>query len=890
MFFHYDKLRRRIKQIICFLTSLIFCLVISNLSLDFEGVNWSERATAKSVNAPELVQQGANSYQVGEYQQALTYWQQALSILERNNDRAYGAIVEENLARTYQQLGQNETAIAFWLKVADYYLTIKQEKKLGQIFTEQAQLYGSMGQPRKAFALLCGATPEEIESGCLPNSAIEIARTYKDDMGEIAALGSLGNIYRLLGDYDRSLSCLQSIIPTQEQTEIPKECQRKNRDNSIPSVYRSAALNSLGNTYASRANRFSIYAQSAQSRGAINLAASLAEKASLDKQKAINLFEESVALINTPQKQMQTLLNLINLEDSSSQKDKIWQQAVNLLEKIPDSRQKAYAAIKLANFSTQNSQDRCINSKRKEKLFNTALTIAQNLQDNRARSFAEGELGHLYECRQKYDRALKYTRQAQWYADRNLQDRDSLYLWEWQEGRILHQLGQSERAIPIYQRAIATLNKVREDILTQERELQLDFRDDIEPIYREFAELNLELAQQQKVDRQLFDTALQTIDELRIAELENYFGNDCILAATDKEQIKELLLGEDTAVFSSIILDNRTAIILSLPNGENKLSWIETSQDILRQEIVNFKTGLLDRSLIFYGDNPNQKPQAEKLYNWIVAPFQADLESARIQTLVFVQDGLLRNIPMAALYDGNNFLIQKYALATTPSLILTKVRTPRTQDFEVVAFGLSEPSMVDGEFFPPLTQVRLELANLTERFPQSTILLNRDFTRQNFRQAIKQAVNPIVHIATHGKFGTIPQDSFLVLGNNQKLTIPELERELEAIDRPDNSVTILALTACETATGDERATLGLAGTAVRAGVESTLASLWSIPDESTRVFIDLFYDFLQQGMSKAQALRSAQLALITAEERAEINNDYNHPFYWSAFISIGNWL
>ena len=881
MFSKSRKSRYRIRQVILFALVVIFCTVINNLSPNFTQKRIA-LLKAHSTDASALVKQGADSYQAGEYQQAIAFWQQALDILKPDG-RAERAIVEENIARTYQKLGDDDEAIAVWLKVADYYRTRADESKLGQIFTEQAQLYSSMGQPRKAFSLLCGVK-DAVESDCLQGSALQIARTHGDSLGETAALGSLGNTYRLLGDYDRSIFCLQSVISTEKQIDIVPECQRKVvKKQQLPASFYVSATNSLGNTYASRAKRFDVYANSAQSRGATNIATSLIEKASSDRQKAAELLQTSLALVDAPIRQMQTLLNLIEL-GSSTQRAKYWQQAVSLLEQLPDSRHKVYAAIELTNIQ---NEDRCVNQQTKQ-LLDTALATAQNLQDNRARSFALGELGHFYECRQQYNTALEYTRQAQWQGDSNLQNQDSLYLWEWQEGRILHQLGRDLAAIPVYQRAIATLDSVRDDLITQKRELQLDFRDNIEPLYREFARLNLESISDGKPEQRL-DTALEAIDKLRIAELENYFGYGCSLTTTDEEQRQELL-GNDTAVFNSIILEERVAIIVSLPDGSKRWNWIETSQDTFRQEILKFKAGLLDRSLILYSDTPNQKPQAEKLYNWIIAPFKQDLESARIKTLVFVQDGLLRNIPMSPLYDGERFLIEQYAIATTSSLSLTQKATSRTSNSDVVAFGLSEPATVDGEFFPTLTQVQPELASIARRFPNSTILLNQDFTRQNFRQALEQAVNPIVHIATHGQFGTIPQDSFLVLGSNQKLTITELEAELEAIDNLDNSLRILALTACETAVGDERATLGLAGTAVRAGVESTLASLWSIPDESTKVFVDLFYGFLQQDMSKAQALRSAQLELITAINRTEINDDYSHPFYWSAFITIGNWL
>lgn len=896
MFFKSSRYKNKIQQIVCFIASLFFCLITNYFSL------------AQSIDAPQLVQQGANSYHEGEYQKALTYWEQALDIFEKDKDVAHQAIVEENLARTYQIMGQSEQAISYWIKVANYYRNHSSDNenkaKLGRVLTEQAQLYDTIGQQAKALAILCSTNPQEIESnhGCLSGTALDIARNHGDVLGEVAAIGSLGNTYRLLGDYDKAISCLQAIIPQEKSLETPLECQKQTQSNFQQEDYSSAAFVSLGNAYASRAERFNIYAASAQSRGGTSLANSLIQKASSDRKKAISLLKKSLDLKNTLQQQIDVLLNLIALENPSPQREKQYQDASELLKKLPNSRQKAYAVIKLAkinvktspSFLTQEDEtdydfsESYSDFKNTEQLLQIGLTTAKSLKDDRAQSFAMGELGHLYEMRQQYNMALDYSEQAQWKADSNIENRDSLYLWEWQTARILHKLGKDNRAMPAYQEAIATLDEVRENILTQEREFQLDFQDKIEPIYREFAEINIDLALEQKEDDKL-DIALQTLDKLRVAELENYFSNDCVLGKTNNRQIKKLL-GDDSAVFSSIILRDHTAIILSLPNGDRRLAWIETPQENLKQEIINFRAGLLDRNLILYGNDHNQKPQAEKLYRWIIAPFEADLKQTQVKNLIFVQDGLLRNIPMAALYDGSQFLVQKYAIGTTPSLTLTKKRTPRSQKLNIIAFGLTESAEVDDEFFPPLTQVKAELASIAKRFPTSKILLNEEFTKQNFKKAIKQAVNPIIHIATHGQFGTIPQDSFLVLGNNQKMTITELEEQLETLKNPNNSVNILALTACETAVGDKRAILGLAGTAVRAGVESTLASLWSIPDESTRVFVDLFYGFLEQGMNKAEALRATQLELILAENNSEINDDYNHPFYWSAFISIGNWL
>ena len=183
-----------------------------------------------------------------------------------------------------------------------------------------------------------------------------------------------------------------------------------------------------------------------------------------------------------------------------------------------------------------------------------------------------------------------------------------------------------------------------------------------------------------------------------------------------------------------------------------------------------------------------------------------------------------------------------------------------------------------------------ELEQVTQLFPGSKKLLNEQFTRQSLEQELKQAVYPIIHIATHGQFGTIPEDSFLVTGNNQKITITQLESDIRRFSGGSEPVELLALTACQTGIGDDRTTLGMAGITVQAGVRSAFASLWYVDDAFTEELVTKFYDHLQlpfegsgtiSPMSKAEALQEAQKALI---------NRKIHPAQWAPFILIGNWL
>lgn len=916
---------------------LFFGSLILSLWLGHGSIIIREIATAQSEAPSQLVQQGVDSYQAGNYQKAVENWQQALKMYEQDNNGANAAIVLENLARTHQQLGDSEAAIAYWERVIAYYRQQQDWQKVGRLMTQQAQVYSSAGQPRKALSLLCRSpnVDEDInlQSGCMEESALEIARTYGDREGEAAAIGSLGNVYRLVGNYEQAIECLQAvsgIVEASEQKNIQTlECRRGvvgEDDESVIGAYRFSALNNLGIVYASRAQRFENFGNSAAFRGAQDKAESLKQQATANRQAAQDYFHKSLELSSEPQLQMQALLNLIQLnrqtsasklassdEDRGSSvvvrrslSDPLVQQALNLLDQLPHSRYKVYAAIRLANEAitidpntaklnaakTAQCPQRLLETARAEELLKQANSIAQSLGDYRAQSFALGELGQIYECRQDYAQALDYTNQARLAANQNLQTQDSLYLWEWQAGRIFEAQGKKTEALAAYERAVAILQEIRDEILSIERELQFDFRDAIAPLYRYYASLNLELAESLSFQSQPYQNeltaALEAIDFLKLAELQDYFGDDCILTTFDAQQTDQLLQ-PDTVVFSSIVLKNRTAIVANFFT-EKKFIWIDVDRATLKKEIENFQSGLLDRSTIFYGDAPNQKPQGKKLYDWIVGPFAAELEKAQIKRLVFIQDGILRSIPMAALYDGEKFLVQKYAIATTPSLNLTNPSAFSTEDLQILAFGLTQSVEVEGETFPALANVEEEIESITARFSDSKTFLDGNFTQQSLQAELNQTLYPIIHIATHAKFGTVPEDTFLVMGNSQKLIITQLEDKIRRVSGREDSVELLALTACDTAVGDERAVLGLGGIAARAGVKSTLASLWAIQDESTKILVDHFYSRLESGVSKSEALQAAQLELIQAQTTEAINDDYAHPYYWAPFILIGNWL
>jgi CHAT domain-containing protein/uncharacterized protein HemY len=835
-------------------------------------------ATAQSLDANQLVQQGIKYYKTGDYENAIEPWQTALTRYQETNNPANAAIVNENLARVYQQLNQSEQALTYWERAIAYYRQIKDNQQVGRLLVEQAQTYTSLGQPRAAIALLCSPFPED----CSRDSALAIARTTQDTQTEAAALGSLGEAYRKRGDYKSAIDYLQASLRITEKINNP--------------AYQTSTLNNLGNTYISLANVHYRRANSATVRGDSIAAEKLKKEALNYDTQALNTFQQSLELARTqndPLGQMRSLLNSITPEYRTQSTSPSLKPALSLLETLPDSRDKVYAAIDLAHLLQRPpllneiySKAQCFKSEFQSQatvLLQQAVTIAQQIHDNRAKSFALGELGHRYECNQNYQQALNLTQQARLAADQDLLAKDSLYLWEWQAGRIFTALRQEDNAIKAYERAIATLESIRGDILIANRDVQFDFRDTVDPIYREFVELKLELASLSSTPteekKKTLNTVLNTVDSLKLAELQDYFGTDCVLTALNQERVD--LVGENTAtaVFSSIILPDRTAIIVSLPNGEKRLTWINKDRESLREEINNFRRGL---ESFFTQYNPQP---AQKIYDWIIRPFAADLEQAQIKTLVFIQDGILRSVPMAALHDGEKFLVQKYAIATTPTLTLTDPTTLNREKLRALALGLTKSATIDGRSFQALANVSVELSKVKTLIPGSKELLDGEFTRSRLQQELNQTVYPLIHIATHGQFGGDPENTFIVTGNNEKLTITELDAMLRRVSRRPEPVELLTLTACQTAAGDDRAALGLAGVAVQAGARSALASLWFINDAATAQIATNFYTNLRDSnVNKAEALRTAQVSLI------EAGGKNAHPAHWAAFIMIGNWL
>jgi CHAT domain-containing protein len=592
----------------------------------------------------------------------------------------------------------------------------------------------------------------------------------------------------------------------------------------------------------------------------------------------------------------------------------IWRSLQQDFNNLPPSKTVIYAQINSAEKLMDFVADKSANFANIPAGFPTveevnlvlekAMEDARILGNKKAEAYAVGTLGHLRETTGEWESAEKLTQQALNLAPA-YENPVTFYQYSWQLGRIrkakseeaekLGNIAKADKnlysAIAAYKNAFQTLQSLRGDLVAINPEVQFSFRDRVEPVYRQLVSLNLQATKSlikagksQESQKQLKETR-QVLESLQLAELNNFFQDACVDA--NPKAIDEL--AEDAAVIYPIILEDRLEVIVTLPSDRLLLNTPKdassnggvVSQEKLTKTLIELRAGEANASLQSPGSGTNFLPLTQQLYDWLIRPIENDLKESKIETLVFVLDGELRNIPMAVLHDGNQYLIEKYSLALAPGLQLLNPQPLSDLELGAVIAGATDAPSFQQNNLSPLPAVEDELNNIAGAIP-SQKQENQNFTQENLRNLIAEVPFPVVHLATHGQFSSNIDNTF-ILDWDGRINVGDLDTLLKR-EEGEGAIELLVLSACETVAGDNRAALGLAGVAVRAGARSTLATLWTVDDRSTAEIMVEFYKQLAKGdkVSKAEALRRAQLALLK-------DSNYQHPFFWAPYVLVGNW-
>ncbi|WP_293095499.1 CHAT domain-containing protein [Moorena sp. SIO3I6] len=833
-----------------------------------------------------LLKQGKGLYDSGRFAEAVDVLEQALESNQTQGDQLSEAMVLSNLSLAYQQLGlwtQAKNAIANsekilrslkatdkstgYLQVLAQSLMIKGSIELGsseakaamESWEQAAVTYGELGDEAGQIRSRINIAQALQELGMykralnLLNQVEESLTAQPDSLNKAIGLRSLGNMRQLVGELSQSRETLEKSLEIARNLPSSEEI--------------SATLFSLGNT--------------ARAQQELDEAIDYYQQA----------FDESLDPITKLEAQLNQLSLLIDnkrIAQAQALIPQIWPQ----LESLPLSRRSIYLRINFAQ-SLMKDEVRSIKDERNvqtsakrlqlsaktgvepsyeiAKILATAVQQAKALGDKRAEAYALGSLGQLYQKNQQLPESQDLTQQALKLAQ-EINAPDISYRWQWQLGRILKQQGEEQNAIAAYTEAVNTLKSLRSDLVAVNQEVRFTFRESVEPVYREFVQLLLQ-SDSRNSNPDNLEKAREIIESLQLAELDNYFRSACLNATP--VVIDQVIDQVDTkaALIYPIILPESVDIIIRLPQQQLRHYRTELAQDQTEstlEELRKFLQQVHRRAFL---------PMSQQVYNWVIRPIEEDLANSQVDTLVFVLDGALRNIPMAALHDGKQYLVEKYSIALTPGLDLMNPERLVREDIKVLTAGLSESRRGS----VPLPFVEVELEKIKAQVP-SEILLNQDFTETRLENSLEAATFPVVHIASHGQFSSEAQKTFIMTWDSN-INVTELKELLQTTDlRQPTPIELLVLSACQTATGDKRAALGIAGVAIEAGARSTLATIWLVDDEVTAVLMNRFYQELtDKSISKAEALNRAQKSILQ-------DPSYEHPYFWAPYIMVGNWL
>jgi len=869
---------------------------------------------------------------LGQYQQTIDLYQQALTIFREIGDRAGEGAALGNLGVAYDSLGQYQQAIDLYQQRLTIFREIGDRAGEGTALGNLGNAYLSLGQYQQAIDLY--------------QQRLTIARKIGDRAGEGAALGNLGIAYLSLGQYQQAIDLYQQHLTTTR--EIGDRAGE------------GAALGNLGNVYNNLGQyqqAIDLYQQHLTTTREIGDRAG--EGAALGNlgiaynnlgqyQQAIAIYQQALTIfreIGDRAGEGAALGNLgiaYNNLGQYQQAIAIYQQVLTIFREIGDRAGEGAALGNLGiAYNNLGQYQQAI------AIYQQGLAVFQEIGASSYEGLALANIGRTYDLQEESELAIVFLK-----ASVNVRETIRTGI---QELDTELQQSYTNTVTDDYRYLVNLLfeqDRIMEALVVSDllkvQELQ-DFLRDISGAERTIQGIEM-LAEEQ-----------QFLNGLQIDQLDEYAQSDEVnalmaqlrqtapaqnltLDVYDDLQARLQNLGTNSALFFPLILEDRIELILFTRNALPINRSVTVNSAELESAIRAFRADLenpfsqdnalpINRSVTvnsaelesairaFRADLENPFSQdietsAQQLYEWLIAPIENDLQNANIETLIYASDGQMRYIPLAALYDGEQWLIENYQINYITALSLTDIEPRSLDNPQILAGAFSETNSTvtvgDEEFsFRAIPFAQDEVDKLTEIFPNTRTLLDDDFNRNAISA---DQINPydIVHLATHGKLvsGT-PENSFILLNNDEYITLSEIR------DWQLPNAALVVLSACQTALGERLGSgievVGFGYQLQQAQARAAIASLWEISDSTTSDLMNTFYALLQSNeVAPIEALRQAQIALI--------NNDYElvgdrvrgqmfgvgprqadtppenvadrlkHPYYWAPFILIGNGL
>ncbi|HZS47274.1 MAG TPA: tetratricopeptide repeat protein [Blastocatellia bacterium] len=840
----------------------------------------------------------ANSYgALKQPDKAMEFGELYLAITRELKDRSGEAGALNNLANYNRNSFRFEKAIEYFDQALPIFREVKDRQAEALVFRNMGDTYTQLTRLDKA-----------VESY---EQALPIYREINDRQGEVLALGPLANVYSLLGRHDKALEYFTLALPI-------------NRD--FKNHFRvSNNLNGLGNAYEQlgqyeKAVEFYQQALTVARENKLRaqeglLLGNLAEVYQYLNRydQAIDYAQQGLVIIRETKSRggessiLDTLGNVFRAQKQYSQAVQSHEQALSIARQIKNRGQEATALYGLMlDWQAQNRPDVAIFfGKQVVNLYQTIRGEIATLDRESQQSFVKS--------------------------------RENVY-------RTLADLLIAKGRLPEAEQVIRMLKDeeyldfIRRDTSDSPKsdKAQLTTKEaDAEKRYREIADHVAELATERgsladkqnrtpeeeqrlaKLDADL--TAAGDAFQSFLSNLESEIGTSSeasskAFALRESQGLMEDLreLGKGTVALYTLVGDDKYNVILTTPDFQKGYEYPIKGTD-LNRKVLEFREVLQNPKL-------DPLPLAQELYKILVGPVAKDLKTAKAETLMWSLDGVLRYVPMAALHDGKQYMVEKYCNVVFTPASQARLKDVPSRQWKVLGLGVTK---AHGEHIPALPGVKEEMQGIVRDADDPAgvlpgiVKLDEAFTEEAMLTGLRQRPT-VVHVASHFQFE--PGDetsSALLLGDGSFLSLAQIKRMPNVF----GGVELLTLSACNTATGGSGANgkevEGFGVLAQRQGAKAVIASLWPVADSSTKNLMQEFYKLREakDGETKAEALREAQLKLLNGEvgsdsqtaDRQIVHEEpkagtvnrprftpdpkkpFAHPYYWAPFILIGNW-
>lgn len=856
----------------------------------------SDNPLVRKSEADELLAQGRQLADTAQYPEALELYQQALAIYREIDELALEAVVLNNLGTIDEDQGKYPQALEYYEQSLEILQDLGEDELAATALNNIGGIYVVMGQYAKVL--------EYYERSLAINQDLGNRSRIATNLNNIGHIyGNLGDFSQALEYYEQSLAILQNI------DDLDRE---------------ATTLNNIGLVYSNLGN----YSQALEYyEQALEISKNIGDRSG-----------EAISYTNAG-----AVYGYLGRYTESLE---VLQQALAIQQGIGDRYSEAVSLNNIGNIYVSLGE-----YSQALEVLQKSLEIRYDISDLNGIAVSLNNIGAIYEELSESELAIVfYKKSVKVYESirGSLSSLDAELQTYYAESvaapyRSLADLLLQENRIIEAQRVLDLL-KVQEldDYIrgverTSETETGVEFLRPEETILARYDALQKSaIAVGQELDElkstpqeQRTDEQVQRIAQLTelLEDINGDFNNfarspeirslidqlsfeaqEASLSLNQLDRLRDELQQLNAAIFYPLILEDRLELVITVPDSPPLRRTVDVSREELNAAILEFRTALTD-------PRSDAKVPAQQLYDWLVRPLEPDLAAAGVETIIYSPDGQLRYIPLAALHDGDNWLIQQYRVNNITAESLTDLTESNTTQPKILAAAYADESLVHTPevngttyTFRGLPGAGLEV----DLLPTETKYFDAAFSLAAVRPILDEY--SILHFATHAAFVPgVPEDSFILFGNGDTPTLRDVE------DWSLNGVDLVVLSACETGVGglgNGEEILGLGYQFQVSGAKAVMSSLWKVSDNGTQALMTEFYAALTQaGMTKAEALQASQIALIAGGQQSDeageptiqrnapiptrdgvplVGNSaypgYSHPYYWAPFILIGNGL